>query len=214
MIFIVSLYSKPSFNGGSGCSGGGCHSYSQNSVSLTDLGNLQVEITVNGVQSGARVAGELINSSGSVVAYINQTSSNPFTLTAPSAGNYTINAGYKTPSLSYGTASLDIGTSNSIVEINQNGAKTFKLFNNYPNPFNMETSINFEINHSANTKLSIYNIKGQKVKSLVNGNYNSGKYSIRWDGTNDSGRPLSSGEYVIELISGERRMVKKTVLLK
>ena len=93
------LSSEPGFNGTSpGCSGSGCHTFQDNSVTVVPLSNLQVRITLTGTT--AKVGGELVNSSGTVVAVINSTSSNPFILTAPSEGTYLINAGYKSPSKS------------------------------------------------------------------------------------------------------------------
>jgi hypothetical protein len=91
------LFSTPGLNGSSpGCSGSGCHTFQDNSVTVVPLSNLQVQITLTG--NSGNVGGELVNSSGTVVAVINSTSSNPFILTAPSEGNYLINAGYKSPS--------------------------------------------------------------------------------------------------------------------
>jgi len=90
------LHSEPGFNSGPGCSGSGCHSFQDNSVSVVPLSNLQVQVTVTG--NTGNVGGELVNSSGTVVAFINSTSNNPFVLTAPSEGSYLINAGYKNPS--------------------------------------------------------------------------------------------------------------------
>jgi hypothetical protein len=97
-IFVTfNLQSEPGFNGSSpGCSGSGCHSFQDNNVSVVPLSNLQVQVTVTG--NTGNVAGELVNSGGTVVAVINSTSNNPFILTAPSEGTYLINAGYKNPS--------------------------------------------------------------------------------------------------------------------
>ena len=93
----LNLYSEPGFNGSApGCSGSGCHTFQDNIVSVVPLSNLQVQITLTG--NSGNVAGELVNGSGTVVAVINTTSSNPFVLTAPSEGTYLINAGYKSPS--------------------------------------------------------------------------------------------------------------------
>ena len=93
----VSLFAEPGFNGTSpGCTDSGCHTFLDNTISVVPLNNLQVQITLTG--NTGNVAGELVNSSGTVVAVINTTSSNPFILTAPSEGTYLINAGYKNPS--------------------------------------------------------------------------------------------------------------------
>jgi hypothetical protein len=99
LIIFVSFntFSEPGFNGSTpGCSGSGCHSFQDNMVTVVPLSNLQVQITITG--NSGNIAGELVNSSGTVVASINSTSNNPFTLTAPTEGYYLINAGYKNPS--------------------------------------------------------------------------------------------------------------------
>jgi len=91
------LHSEPGFNGSSpGCSGSGCHSFQDNIVSVVPMSNLQVQVTITGTSS--RVGGELVDGGGNVVAVINSTTTNPFTLTAPSEGTYLVNAGYKNPS--------------------------------------------------------------------------------------------------------------------
>ena len=108
VVIIVSfLQSEPGFNGTTpGCGGSGCHTSQPGIVTATVLTGNQVRITLTGTTGN--VAGELVNSSGVVVAVINTTSSNPFTLTAPSAGSYTVNAGFKNPSRQWGTTTVNI----------------------------------------------------------------------------------------------------------
>lgn len=215
VVLIFSLYSRPSYNGTSvGCAGGSCHSLTQNIVTASDLGGMQVEITVTGVQTGAHVAGELVNGSGSVVVYLNSTSNNPFTLTAPSAGTYIVNAGYRYPSLNWGTTSVNVTGTSSTGDGNKKVENKFQLYGNYPNPFNMETLIKFDIDKNTFTKLNIYNTKGQKVKTLVDRQYVAGTYTIKWNGKDDSENDLSSGTYILELVNGKNRMSRKIMLLK
>ena len=97
-MLISSLnYSEPGFNGTTpGCGGSGCHTSQAGILSASVQSNLQVQITLSGTTGN--VGGELVDESGNVVAVINKNSSNPFTLTAPSAGTYKVNAGYKNPS--------------------------------------------------------------------------------------------------------------------
>ncbi len=102
----------PSLNGTSpGCSGGGCHSFSNGIVSVKVIDSVNVEVTISGVSSGKPVAGELVNSSGTVVDYINKTNSNPFILTANEPGDYIVNAGYKSPSKKWDSTSVKITNS-------------------------------------------------------------------------------------------------------
>lgn len=97
LFITLNLHSEPGFNGSApGCSGSGCHTFQDNNVSVVPLSNLQVQVTVTG--NTGNVAGELVNTSGTVVAVMGSTSNNPFILTAPSEGTYLVNAGYKNPS--------------------------------------------------------------------------------------------------------------------
>ena len=90
----------------------------------------------------------------------------------------------------------------------------FKL-SNYPNPFNPSTTINFSIQTYAEVELSIYNIKGQKIKTLAHNEFTEGSHSILWEGKNNSGDTVSSGIYYYELkVNGKIQAVKKCLLLK
>jgi len=94
-------------------------------------------------------------------------------------------------------------------------SKTFVFMQNYPNPFNPETTITFSIPEDSNINLSIYNIKGQKVKTLIKNNIERGSHSIIWKGLNDSGNFDSSGVYFYKLaVDGKTEAVKKCLMLK
>ena len=89
------------------------------------------------------------------------------------------------------------------------------LSNNYPNPFNPSTTIDFTIPAASNVEMSIYNIKGQKVKTLINKKLKKGRHSVRWNGKNKYNRTVSSGVYFYRLnINGKSNVVKKCLLLK
>jgi hypothetical protein len=93
---------------------------------------------------------------------------------------------------------------------------TYQLLPNYPNPFNPETTIPFEIGGSqaVAAKLSVYNIIGQQVAVPLNKVFSPGLYEILWDGKDKSGKPVSSGLYFYELSAGNFRMLGKMILLK
>ena len=89
------------------------------------------------------------------------------------------------------------------------------LINNFPNPFNPSTSIEFSINNNSHIELSIYNIKGQKIKTLAQNEFTKGSHSIIWNGDNESEDPVSSGLYLYKLkIDGKTEVIKKCLLLK
>jgi hypothetical protein len=73
------------------------------------------------------------------------------------------------------------------------------LRNNYPNPFNPETSISFDLKENANVSIDIYNIKGQRVASIADGAYNAGRHSVVWKGTDLKGNNVSSGVYFYKM---------------
>ncbi|MDP8201454.1 MAG: T9SS type A sorting domain-containing protein [Candidatus Tenebribacter burtonii] len=92
---------------------------------------------------------------------------------------------------------------------------SFVDLSNYPNPFNPSTTINFSIKNDSNIELSIYNLKGQKIKILAQDEFNSGEHSIMWNGDDESNKPVSSGLYLYKLnVNGKTDAVKKCLLLK
>jgi len=88
------------------------------------------------------------------------------------------------------------------------------LHPNYPNPFNPETTLKFTLSKDSRVSLSIYNLKGQKVKQLVSQLYASGTHQLKWDGTDDKGSALGSGIYFSRLTANGRTMTQKMILLK
>lgn len=200
--------SQPDFNGNTpGCGGSACHTLQSGIVTAEVLDNLQVRITVAGATGN--VAGELVDNNGTVVAVNNKTSSNPFTLTALSAGTYTVNAGFKNPSREWGTTSAVInvtGIDESLIDINPT---SFKLYNNYPNPFNPSTKIRYAIPQTTFAVLKVYSITGQEVATLINEEKTPGVYEVNFDAAK-----LSSGVYIYRLQAGSFIDVKEMVLLK
>ena len=77
--------------------------------------------------------------------------------------------------------------------------KYFSLFRNYPNPFNSNTCLKYNLNIPGQVELSIYNLLGKEVKTLVNDYQQSGEYHIFWNGTNNSGKKVSSSIYLAVL---------------
>ena len=91
----------------------------------------------------------------------------------------------------------------------------FALLQNFPNPFNPETTIGYELAESADVTLQIYNVVGQVVRTLMASESQSvGRYQVRWDGMDDRGTPVSSGIYFYQLSAGKFQDVRKLMLLK
>ncbi|HEX9972566.1 MAG TPA: DUF3160 domain-containing protein, partial [bacterium] len=92
--------------------------------------------------------------------------------------------------------------------------KSVKLFQNYPNPFNEKTAIKFQLPKNADVKIEIYNLLGQKIRTLISEPRSAGVHIIKWDGKDDLGRTIASGVYFISLEIEKFRQVNKLVLLR
>ena len=88
------------------------------------------------------------------------------------------------------------------------------LHNNYPNPFNPSTSISFSLPAEMQCSLSIYNIKGQKVKTLQSGTSTQGNHTLIWNGRDDNGMSVSSGIYFYQLKAQGDTITKKMIMVK
>lgn len=90
----------------------------------------------------------------------------------------------------------------------------FDLKQNYPNPFNPKTTISYAVNKPDRTNLTIYNVKGEAVRILVNENQKAGFYQVEFDGLNNNHKSLPSGMYFYRLTSGSNTITRKMILLK
>ena len=121
----------------------------------------------------------------------------------------------------YGTGQTDIKAYS--VSVNQQlmikdlslNASSLKLNNPTPNPFNPSTTIFYEINNPNQVSMSIYDINGKLVRSLMNKYHDKGSFSINWDGKNNHGDHVSAGLYILKMMSGNLDLrTKKITLLK
>ena len=109
---------------------------------------------------------------------------------------------------------IDQGATLQLDEVNNIHPRDLNLQQNYPNPFNPETRIDYQIFSSGYTTLTIFNIRGENVKTIFKGTTSIGNYSIFWDGTDDFGKLLPSGHYFYQLKNNEIIDTKKMVFLK
>lgn len=91
---------------------------------------------------------------------------------------------------------------------------SYVLYQNYPNPFNPSTVITYSIPQPEKVRLEIYNILGQKVMTLFNGQQMAGTHSIAWNSKNDFGQDVASGVYLLKLTAGSFTQVKKMMLVR
>ena len=92
--------------------------------------------------------------------------------------------------------------------------KTFFVGSNYPNPFNPSTTINYRVPHHGQIQLNIFNLLGQKVRSLINKQAGPGNYWIVWDGKNDAGGNEASGAYFYSFIAAGFSQTNKMLLIR
>jgi len=99
-------------------------------------------------------------------------------------------------------------------EITESTVQTYRLYNNYPNPFNPTTIIKYAVPKESFITINVYNMLGEEVKSLVSRSVTAGEYQVEWDGTDNSGRRVSSGLYLYRMDSGEHIYTRTMSLVK
>jgi hypothetical protein len=116
---------------------------------------------------------------------------------------------------------LNVDTTTSVGEETETLPYAFTLSQNYPNPFNPSTTIPFTVHSSRfmvhgplHTTLTVYNILGQKVRTLLDEEKLPGNYRITWDGKDDKGNQVSSGIYFYQLKAKDFKETRKMSLLK
>jgi len=112
---------------------------------------------------------------------------------------------------------LVIGTEEFVLQNSENIPLIpleFELFQNYPNPFNATTTISFNLPKKKHVTIKIYNILGQKVKTLMDEEIRGGHHKLIWNGLNDHGNMISTGLYILRLQTKNNVAVKKLLLIK
>jgi hypothetical protein len=99
-------------------------------------------------------------------------------------------------------------------ELGATRVQRLTLHPNFPNPFNPQTQIRFDIAEAGYYELSIYNVLGQEVRGLVRDSLSPGVYRIAWDARDDFGQPVGAGVYLYRLVSGHDAVTRKMLLLK
>ena len=137
-----------------------------------------------------------------------------FTSTTPGTynGNITINT--NDPNNSEITINLTVTVSGVNEEDMVNTPLITRLKGNYPNPFNPETKINFDLKDNSNVSIEIFNIRGQKVKTLINEQLNKGQHSVIWNGKDADNRSVASGIYFYRMSSENYSATGKMLLMK
>jgi len=90
--------------------------------------------------------------------------------------------------------------------------QNISLSQNFPNPFNTNTTISFVLPHTADVELTLFNLSGQRIITLVAETRSAGTYAINWNGRNDNGDLLASGVYLYQLCVGNTTEMRKLLL--
>ena len=108
--------------------------------------------------------------------------------------------------------SVDISGALSVDDISM--PMEFALHQNYPNPFNPTTSIRYDLPNAGKVTMTIYDMMGREVRTLVNNNVDAGFQSVTWDATNNFGSPVGAGVYIYQIKADGYMQSKKMILLK
>ena len=111
------------------------------------------------------------------------------------------------------------GTGNWTAVFNQNNPtpnlpESLTLFQNFPNPFNPSTRISYSLPTKSRVQLDIYDSLGRHVKTLINQVQSPGEYQVVWDGTNEAGEKVASGNYFYVVKAGDSVQARKAIFLK
>ena len=185
-------------------------------------GNSSISISYSDVQGGEE--GIITNGNG-IINWLEGNIVNDPLFVNPSNANYHLTE--NSPCIDAGDPNFpfdpdgtitDMGTYyfDQLSSINSDEIQSIEYYlSNYPNPFNPSTTIEFSIQYDSNIELAIYNIKGQKIKTIVNDGFMKGSHSINWDGVDKNGQMVSSGVYLYILnVNGKTEAVKSCLLLK
>ncbi len=88
------------------------------------------------------------------------------------------------------------------------------LHQNYPNPFNPSTTITYELPRTSQVKVAIFNLLGERIRTLVNQRQTAGQHRLHWDGRNEFGMSVPSGVYLYRLRASEFVQTRKMILMQ
>ncbi len=133
-----------------------------------------------------------------------------------SSQNFYLQTG--SPCLGSGEGGSDMGAlgeyGSDVNDPAQKPPTEFALHQNYPNPFNPNTIISYSIPRTVQVHLSIYNLRGEKIITLMNGQKSPGHYQVEWDGKDMSGNPVASGIYLYRIKAGQFVMTRKMLFVR
>ena len=110
---------------------------------------------------------------------------------------------------------MDIGCEAIELAIDENVIPDmYALLQNYPNPFNPTTKISYDLPEASVVTLSIYDLMGREIRTMINSEQTAGFKNIQWNATDNLGKSVPAGMYIYTIQAGEFRQTRKMVLLK
>ena len=106
------------------------------------------------------------------------------------------------------------GGTTSIFNTFENVPVTMTISQNFPNPFNPSTTISIEMHEGGEASLEIFNIRGEIVTTLAQGNIQPGSYRVTWDGRDNKGQVVAAGNYIAVLSKGNEQVSRNMLMLK
>jgi enterochelin esterase-like enzyme len=106
------------------------------------------------------------------------------------------------------------GKTTDIENIAGNNSASFMLYQNYPNPFSRDTHISYQLSKTSFVEIAVYDLTGQKVRTLVNETKPAGAYSVDWDGRDNSNILASSSVYIYRINTGSYTQIRKMIILR
>jgi len=88
------------------------------------------------------------------------------------------------------------------------------IHQNYPNPFNPVTTLRYDLPEDALVNITIYDMMGRQIRTLISSQHSAGYKSVQWNATNDAGSPVSAGLYFYMIQAGDFKQTKKMMLVK
>ena len=200
-----------------------CRDSSDFSQVYPDVQNFIGEIDF-GFSNGGELL-RLLDNNGGLVDFVSYDDSAPWPVEADGGG---VTLELLNPTLdnnsfeSWAVSSVELGTpgqQNSSFDalsndINELLPSVFALHQNYPNPFNPSTNINYDLPEESHVTVTVFDIIGKHVKTLVQDNQSAGFKTIRWDGKNQNNENVAAGMYVYQIKSGLNVLSKKMILLR
>ena len=127
---------------------------------------------------------------------------------------YYVNSAADSASSHYGVITILPDKTTSVADNRPDTPGNFRLVQNFPNPFNPTTTISYHLKESGTVELKIYDTLGKIIRTLVHAKRPAGSHEVVWDGRDDAGNPVPSGQYFVELQAGNAVSSRKLLLAK